>query len=79
MGRSDKVISDAKHVESELKSIGEHSHAQRIARLRKGYSTALSTLRTIHRDNMKLRQKLGMPSFLDDQEKHEGRNEDGSI
>lgn len=58
MAHADKVKSDAKHVEGELRATGEHEHANRIQRLRRGYSAAIATLKTLHADNMRLREKL---------------------
>ena len=65
MARSEKIKDEAKHVEAELRAIGEHEHADRIRRLRAGYTSAISTLKALHSDNMMLRSQLGLPSFLD--------------
>ena len=67
MARTQRKIDEAKAVESLLCEIGEHEAARRVAAVRKGYLTAIKTLRTLHRDNMELRQELGLPSFLDAQ------------
>ena len=62
MAHAEKIKSDAKHVEEELNLMGEHLHAQRVARLRKGYASAIATMKTLHRDNMELRNRLGLPN-----------------
>jgi len=66
MSRTERTIAEVKHVEDELRGIGENIHADRVARLRRGYAQAISTLKTLHKDNMELRKRLGLPSFLDD-------------
>lgn len=63
--RSDRVRAEAQHVERELRAIGENNLADKVMRLRHSHIVATNTLRTLHRDNMELRQRLGMPSFLD--------------
>ena len=62
---------EAKEVEDTLRGEGRHMEADRIKRLRLSGSGIQGTLKTLHRDNMELRKRLGLPSFLD--EKHGGR------
>jgi len=46
--RSDKVVAEAKEVEDALRAAGQHEHANRIARLRKGYSVAVTTAKSLY-------------------------------
>lgn len=52
------IIQEAKEVEQTLKDEGRHHEAQCIMRLRRSAQTARSTLKTLHRDNMELRDKI---------------------
>lgn len=66
MGRSAANAERAKLVEEKLRSQGKHYEADQIKRLRKALAGATGTLKILHRDNMKLRKKLGLQSFLDE-------------
>lgn len=59
-------MAEAKKVEDRLRDEGRHSEADTITRLRRSLSSATGTLKVLHRDNMKLRKDLGLPSFLDE-------------
>jgi hypothetical protein len=56
--RVKRICGSAKGLEDRLNAIGLHLDAQRVSRLRRGYITATNTLKTLHRDNMELRNKL---------------------
>lgn len=56
----------AKDLEAKLMTEGRHMDAEVIRGLRISARSAHTTLKVIHRDNMELRQKLGLPSFLDE-------------
>lgn len=61
--KADKVKREAQEVESRLRAAGWHMDAETVARLRKGYAAARATAKVLHRDNMDLRNRLGLPSF----------------
>lgn len=63
--RFDRHIEDAKSLEAKLKATGRHPEAEVVRTLRMSALGVRSTLKTIHHDNMVLRQRLGLPSFLD--------------
>ena len=60
-----KLIREAKHVEAELKILGEVEHAQRVARLLKSHAGLADLCRQLREDNAKLRKALGTPGFLE--------------
>ena len=64
--RFDRKVADAMALEHRLIEEGRHMDAQIVSRLRRGALSVRGTLKILHRDNMELRQRLGMPSFLDD-------------
>lgn len=66
--RFEKRKADARAVEDRTRAEGRHMDADVIRRLRVSASAAQGTLKTIHRDNMALRQQLGLPSFLDEKQ-----------
>ncbi|MFB9149565.1 hypothetical protein [Roseovarius ramblicola] len=59
----EKVKIAARRVESRLKAEGRHFEAEAVARIRRGYAAAQGTAIVLHRDNMDLRQMLGLPPF----------------
>ncbi|MCE6958310.1 hypothetical protein LAZ40_04470 [Cereibacter sphaeroides] len=63
--RSEKHSEAARQVEEALRREGRHFEADAIGRLRRSLSAALGTMGVLHRDNMELRQRLGLPSLLD--------------
>lgn len=66
MSRVERRMNDARKLEAELRLEGRHFEADIVQGLRKSLATATATLKVLHRDNMALRQRLGLPSFLDD-------------
>lgn len=73
--RSEQNRQRAKDLEDRLKNEGRFADAQIVAKVRKTASSAIGTCKLLHRDNMELRQKLGLPSYLD--EKFGGKNGKG--
>ena len=55
----------AMQLRDRLRASGDNEGARVLDDLLRGYSTARVTLKVLHRDNMELRQRLGLPSFLD--------------
>lgn len=68
MSRSEQIRADAKRLEDKMRSAGEVASANTIRRLLASHGVAISTLKTLHRDNMRLRKQLGLPSYLDAKE-----------
>jgi hypothetical protein len=66
-GRLERRMEAAKQLEQTLSDKGLCQYANVIRDLRLSARSVQSTLKTVHRDNMKLRQQLGLPSFLDEQ------------
>ncbi|MEM8822056.1 MAG: hypothetical protein AAGF30_00450 [Pseudomonadota bacterium] len=58
-------MNDAKALERRLEAEDRLDDANLIAALRRSAQSAQSALKVIHRDNMELRQTLGLPSFVD--------------
>lgn len=55
---TDKLLSDIKLIEDELKAAGLHRQADRIANLRRGHRTATRCMSDLHKDNAKLREEI---------------------
>lgn len=65
MKRSERARHEAKQVEQELRKSGLHRMANVVLNIRRSQESAVATLKVLHRDNMELRKRLGLPSFLD--------------
>lgn len=65
MGKLTGRMQRAKALEARMQSEGRHADAEIVKCLRLSASVAQVTLQQLHRDNMALRQRLGLPSFSD--------------
>lgn len=66
--RWNKKAESAKKLEERLKREGLYVEAEIIRSLRIAGASSNATCKVLHRDNMKLRKQLGLPSFLDERE-----------
>jgi len=63
--RMDRRLEAAKELERRLLTQSRFEDAQIISSLRQSAISARTTCQTLHRDNMVLRRKLGLPAFAD--------------
>ncbi|MEM0936755.1 MAG: hypothetical protein AAGJ91_12735 [Pseudomonadota bacterium] len=64
--RSERKIELAKELEGRLKKEGRHGDALVVGDARRALVAARRAALDLHADNMELRQRLGLPSYLDD-------------
>lgn len=64
-GRSDSRTAKARELRDRMRADGFNADAEVIDGVLRSFAATRSTLKTLHRDNMELRQRLGLPSFLD--------------
>ena len=56
--KATKAVDDAMAVAGELEKVGQHRWAEIVRRVCRGNRSYRTTLQSLHRDNMKLREDL---------------------